>query len=257
MSAKTSLFCVCAFLCAASAMAETRTIHVFVALCDNKHQSIVKVPEALGNGQDPNNNLYWGAQYGVRTWFKKHEDWTLLQSIKNPSEQVLERCIFRHKSGKDYLIADAYDGRAIKEAMSDSLAASGGGLAGSARVTFEGKRWSIPSGGNSSLIAYIGHNGLMDFELPKPKSVVKGKPMIALACFSRRSFTPHLKASGAEPLLWTTNLMAPEAYTLEAAISDWLDKESIFDIHRSAARAYSTYQECTLLGAAELIVSGW
>ena len=215
------------------------------------------MPAALGNGQDPDNNLYWGAQYGVRSWFKKHEDWTLLQSIKNPSEQVLERCIFRHKSGNDYLIADAYDGRAIKEAMSDALAASGGGLAGSTRVSYEGKRWRIPSGGNSALIAYIGHNGLMEFSLPKPKSVVKGKPMIALACFSRRSMKPHLKASGAEPLLWTTNLMAPEAYTLEAAITDWLAGKSVFDIHRSAARAYSKYQKCTLLGAAELIVSGW
>jgi len=28
-----------------------KVVHVFVALCDNAHQGIVKVPTALGNGQ--------------------------------------------------------------------------------------------------------------------------------------------------------------------------------------------------------------
>jgi hypothetical protein len=30
-----------------------RTIHVLVALCDNAHQGIVKVPAGIGNGQPP------------------------------------------------------------------------------------------------------------------------------------------------------------------------------------------------------------
>ncbi|GAB4337265.1 MAG: hypothetical protein Kow0099_10580 [Candidatus Abyssubacteria bacterium] len=45
----------------------TRTIYVFVALCDNEHQGIFPVPPKLGNGDDPANNLYWGAMYGVKT----------------------------------------------------------------------------------------------------------------------------------------------------------------------------------------------
>ena len=48
-----------------------KTIHIFVALCDNQYQGIVPVPKAIGNGQDPNNNLYWGCGYGIRTYFKK------------------------------------------------------------------------------------------------------------------------------------------------------------------------------------------
>ena len=38
-----------------------RVIHAFVALCDNKNQGIVPVQEKLGNGDDAQNNLYWGA----------------------------------------------------------------------------------------------------------------------------------------------------------------------------------------------------
>jgi len=47
------------------------TVHVFVALADNKNQGIVPVPARLGNGQDPANNLYWGAAFGVKTFFKR------------------------------------------------------------------------------------------------------------------------------------------------------------------------------------------
>ncbi|MEM6697149.1 MAG: hypothetical protein AAF599_02045, partial [Bacteroidota bacterium] len=54
------------FLFHFSLSAQTQTIHVFVALCDNVNQGIVPVPEHLGNGQDANSNLYWGAAYGVK-----------------------------------------------------------------------------------------------------------------------------------------------------------------------------------------------
>ncbi len=51
-------------------------VHVVTALCDNKYQGIVRVPKQLGNGQDPANNLYWGALYGVRTFFKRSREWS-------------------------------------------------------------------------------------------------------------------------------------------------------------------------------------
>ena len=35
-----------------------RVVHVIVALCDNRYQGIVPVPERIGNGDDPRNNLY-------------------------------------------------------------------------------------------------------------------------------------------------------------------------------------------------------
>src|SRR5215813_9455895 len=38
-----------------------RTVHVFVALADNDHQGIVPVARILGNGEDPEHNLYWGS----------------------------------------------------------------------------------------------------------------------------------------------------------------------------------------------------
>ena len=61
-----------------------KTIHVFVALCDNINQGIVPVPTKLGNGQDAKNNLYWGALYGLKSYFKRSKDWVLMSSQKSP-----------------------------------------------------------------------------------------------------------------------------------------------------------------------------
>ena len=56
---------------AAMAQPPTRVIHIFVALCDNASQGIVPVPARIGNGDDPKNNLYWGAAFGIRTYFER------------------------------------------------------------------------------------------------------------------------------------------------------------------------------------------
>ena len=53
-------------------------IHVFVALADNVNQGIVPVSASLGNGDNPGTNLYWGAAFGVRTFFAKNKDWQLM-----------------------------------------------------------------------------------------------------------------------------------------------------------------------------------
>lgn len=79
-------------------MVSAKTIHVFVALADNQNQWIAPVPQALGNGEDPRNNLYWGALYGVRTYFRKAPDWEYLEGVKQPSGAILERIVFRHRN---------------------------------------------------------------------------------------------------------------------------------------------------------------
>ena len=69
---------------------------VFVALADNAHQGIVPVPAALRNGDDPAKHLYWGAAFGVRTYFKKSSDWKEVATAKNPNPYILERSVLVH-----------------------------------------------------------------------------------------------------------------------------------------------------------------
>jgi len=51
--------------------------------------------------------------------------------------------------------------------------------------------------------------------------------------------------------------MAPEAYTLKAALDAWIAGEPDSAIRDSAAAAYAQYQRCSLAAARRLFVSGW
>jgi hypothetical protein len=237
-----------------------RVIQVFVALADNRYQGIVPVPAALGNGSDPARNLYWGAAFGVKAFFSHQKDWELVSAGPGPKRQILERCIFRRKDREVYLIADAYEGREIGMAVTDFLSAAAGMPAAPAlaRLKF-GEQISLPTGGAADVVAYLGHDTFMDSPLPIVKGTPGRKPRwaIVLACASKQYFGPYLRQTGATPLLWTTGLMAPEAYTLEAALEGWISGEEPEAIRQRAARAYDAYQKCGIRRALRLFSAGW
>lgn len=230
-----------------------RVIRVFVALCDNVHQGIVKVPAAIGNGQDPANNLYWGCGYGTKTWFKKDKDWKLLETIKNPKPMVLERCVFQYKPDSVILVADAYDGAFIRNCTVDFLKSCSGNFTD---MIIAGKD-TVACGGNGDLLCYVGHNGLMDFQLEEKFAAADSlkREAVILACASKPYFKPKLQQAGAQSLILTTHLMAPEAYTLGAAVDGWICKKSKADIKESVAQAYHQYQQCGIKGARNLFAT--
>ncbi|MDR2921085.1 MAG: hypothetical protein LBV72_17195 [Tannerella sp.] len=232
----------------------SNTIHIFVALCDNKYQGIVPVPTKIGNGQDPDNNLYWGCGYGIRTYFKKSKEWKLLKT-QEISNVKLERLIFKHATRDFYLVADAYDGRNISRCITDFLSSSCGKL----KDTLHIDNKVIGIAGNSKLAAYIGHDGLMDFQLSGSyrNTDKQTRDVIILACYSKKYFSPHLADANVNPLVWTTGLMAPEAYTIHDAIMGYLNNETNEEIRKRAYMAYSGYQKCSEKAARNLLVTGW
>lgn len=237
---------------------KTKVVHVFVALCDNESQGIAPVPARIGNGDDPYNNLYWGCGYGIKTFFRRSPNWQLVASRKQIKDQpeVLERLIFKHRRKDAYLVADAYRGREIKTSIDDFL----DGIHGVKGQTLSVNGKVLSLGGYADLLAYIGHNGLMEFSLSsiRPKNIYKKREGVILACAAKDYFDEHFKLSGAHPLLWTTDLMAPEAYTLEAVVEEWLQPSyTSGSIRRVAASTYNYYQKCGLEAAERLFQSGW
>lgn len=230
------------------------TIHVMVALCDNTYQGIVPVPAKIGNGQNPAANLYWGCGYGVRSYFKKSSEWKLLRSLRIDS-LIMERLVFRHASKNIYMIADAYNGKLIQRCTEDFLRS----CAGRIKDTLHADGHTLGIMGNAKLLCYIGHDGLMDFSLGDTFSSADGKTRdcIILACVSKRYFSPFIRQSGANPLVWTTGLMCPEAYTLHDAIGACIAREDPESIRNKAAMAYSKYQHCSLKAARGLLVTGF
>jgi hypothetical protein len=164
-------------------------LHLFVALADNVHQRIVRVPARIGNGDDPANNLYWGCSEGVKSIFTRSARWNLVSAEPGPKASVLERLVFTDRQKRFTLTADAYRGEAIKECTADFFAA----------VSSSGPLQKTP------LVAYIGHDGLMDFSASedwgKPGP---GREAIVLCCLSEQYFGPLLKKANARPLLTTT-----------------------------------------------------
>ncbi len=232
-------------------------VHVVVALADNANQGIVPVPKALGNGQDPQRNLYWGARYGVSTWLMKDAGWKRVANASPPPAHVLERLVVTKTIERDgittsaFVVADAWNGAFIRDATERFLAYAAGRA--SERIVV-GDR-VLEAGGGAPLVAWVGHDGLMDFRVDAPKPPAPGTPprgAIVLACISRRYFGPHLASAGAVPVLTTTGLMAPEAYVLDAALASLLAGGRPEAAKEAAATSYDRFQKCGLRGARRL-----
>jgi len=70
----------------------------------------VPVKPSLGNGQDPKNNLYWGALYGVKTHLLK-AGWKPVADKTPPGKGMLDRIVLQQRIGKidARIIAEAWD----------------------------------------------------------------------------------------------------------------------------------------------------
>lgn len=157
------------------------------------------------------------------------------------------------------MIADAWRGDAIRGAVERFLEMASGRGVESVPLpgALEGR--SLDAGGGADVVAYVGHNGLLDFSLPEEPAAA-GLPYrrgaIVLACASRQGFTRRLEARGAAPLLLTGGLVAAEAYTLDAALRAWFSGASLPALHEAAARAYDRYQHCGVGAAKRLFAAG-
>jgi len=247
---------------------EHKVVHVFVALCDNKHQGIVPVPAALGNGQDPRNNLYWGAMYGAKTFFRKSPHWAQVTFVRKPNKRfanephqaVLDSCVFKSVglTPPVYVVAEAWDGKHMRPALQAFLLAAAGELPTDVLVNEgeDGRR--LLAGGEADLVCFVGHNGLMDVRLSEfPKGSGRGSPecAVVLACKSRDYFVKPLAAARCRPLITTTGLMAPEAYTLDAIIRSWAAGDAAAVTRRKAGAAYAKYQKISQRAAERLFAA--
>lgn len=210
--------------------AETKQVQVFVALCDNKTQGIVPVGEKIGNGDDPDANLYWGCTDGLAVHFRKSGNWKLLKSEADISDALLRRLTFKHASADIELVAHAYRGSGMKLCITD----------------FE----KAAAGGEYDLVAFIGHNGLMDFPLDPPGKVEgNDTDVVVLCCLSESHFKKRLEALGCRPVLLTRQLMYPGSFILAATIESWRKGGGRAEMRAAAGRSYAKNQKISVKAA--------
>ncbi len=238
-------------------------IHAFVPLCDNENQGIVPVSKALGDGQNPKTNLYWGAMYGIKNHFTKSSKWKRIAVHNDIKQPLLERVVFQRKTPNGtlvYLIADAYDGSKMRDCVVDYLQSLAGQKMGN--IGIEGKEGQGYA--NADLLVFNGHDGLMDYnDIPyylntqEKEESREAKDAVMIACYSGNYFRPFLQKAGAYPLVVTNGLMAPEAYVLEAILEQWIQLKPAETIRKSAGMGYNQYQKCGARGADRLFSTGW
>lgn len=214
------------------ARADTRTVRVFVALADNASQGIAKVPAKIGNGDDAELNLYWGNSEGFKGVFGRSKSWKLEKAEVNPVPEILDRRTYRHASQDCRIIAEAWRGKNIRECL---------------EAFFSALHCS-----ENSLVAFIGHNGLMDTSIPISGLSAAPQPpdAVILCCISGRYFQSHLEAAKSRPVLTTTQLMYPGSFLLRDALEVWLHQGSRAEMRMAAARAYASNQKISVKAAA-------
>lgn len=221
------------FFAIVSPILAQRRIEVFVCLCDNEHQAIAKVGARIGNGLDPAGNLYWGCSDGLSSYFKRSKKWKLTSTKKHDEGPILITINFKHHTGKASLIAHAYRGDKMKTCL---------------ETYFKKTR----DAGNDELVAFIGHNGMMDNAIKIPPAQQEGdiaSETIVLGCLTESYFTKPLKALNSTPLLMTKSLMYPGSFILHDSLEVWLRNGSKKEIREAAAKAYAKNQNISVKGA--------
>lgn len=204
-----------------------KQVALFVALCDNEHQGIAPVPSAIGDGENPERNLYWGCGDAVPRLLRRAENKWKIQHVDDwldKPEPVLRTIVCTRVDETLTLTAFAWRG----DAMSECLRA------------FEKALVS----GKYELVAFIGHNGLMDDELPMPdKPAASAADAMVLCCMSHEYFTPRLKAMGSRPVLMTRQFMYPAGQVFLHALDAWVNSpEDVQRIREAAGRVYAENQ---------------
>lgn len=125
-----------------TAWAAPKKVGVFVALCDNATQGIIPVSAKIGDGNKPEDNLYWGCTDGFSGCFRASKAWKLQRKEVPEDKRIFERQVYLHESGNIEVTAEAWRGSEIKACL----------------TAFETALIS----GKHDLCAYVGHNVLMD-----------------------------------------------------------------------------------------------
>ncbi|MBR1996802.1 MAG: hypothetical protein IKC90_05315 [Akkermansia sp.] len=217
-----------------------KQVAVFVALCDNEHQGIAPVPEKIGNGQDPAHNLYWGCSDALPKVMRASRDWgrpVYYASYSGKKTQVIDTVVCTRADSAATVYAFAYRGDSIAACMRDFEAA-------------------LACGGYD-LVAFIGHNGLMDVDLPeRGERAPRSTDAVVLCCMSDEWFSDRIRNLGCRPVLMTQQYMYPAGKAFTEALAAWLKSpQDAAAIHTAAGRAYAANQGISLKAAKGVFVA--
>jgi hypothetical protein len=228
-------------------------VEVHVPLCDN---TIIACGNAkLGDGDNPETNLYWSTTPGFGSWFnRKNSGWKRVQKLREGEtgdKDVLALHVYRRnvtapatwkKRGAPAkieidIVVHGWRGSAIDRA----LAAYAEDISGQGTRTITLADGStLEAGGAAQIVAWVGHNRLMDIDAytwPAPGKATKGT--IAIACHTAAYMENNVPSETRVPLLMTRDFLFANAAPLEATVLAFAAGGSYAKIRLDAATAYA------------------
>ncbi len=230
---------------------------VHVPLCDN---SIIPCGNArLGDGDNPDTNLYWATTPGFGSWFaRKGSGWKRVlhqRGAATGNTDVVAVDGYRRtlptpaswrkrgvaKTFELVIVVHGWRGKAIDQALAAYASDVSGGAS---RALVLDDRTTLAAGGAAQLVAWVGHNRLMDLEAfawPKPGTAVTGT--IAIACHTAAYMEAEVSGATRVPLLMTRDLLFANAAPLEATVLAFAGGGGYTKMRSAASVAYAGVRE--------------
>jgi hypothetical protein len=215
--------------------------------------------DRLGNGDNPDTNLYWATSPGFGKWFaRKGGGWkkVLAQDAADTGDaDVLALHVYRRTMTSPkawvakgapakfplFVVVHGWRGTAIDRAL-EAYARELSGLDPRTIKLTDGSE--LVAGGSAQLVAFSGHNRLMDvdtYQWPEPAKSAKGA--IAVACKTADYMEDVVPAPTRVPLLMTRDFLFANAAPVEAVVLAFARGGSYKTIRKDAAAAYAKVQK--------------
>ena len=227
-------------------------VEAHVSLCDN---AFVRCGgRGRGDGDDLGRNLYWATSGGFDGWFSRRgSPWKRVGTLPpgageltvvvwhravSPGPWLRRRGVARPFDL--YVVAHAWRGQAIDATWAAYLADV---------WDRDARTWTLPSGaqlaggGRAHVVAYLGHNRLMDeatpHRFPRERPGAPAKGVIAVACHTAPYLAPVLDAKSRVPLLLTRDFVFAGAHAFEGALAGFLDHGTLAAARAEGAAHYA------------------
>lgn len=231
-------------------------VEVHVPLCDS---SLIDCGNAkLGDGDRLETNLYWATTPGFGVWFSRRGGgWKrVLRQQATGDADVLQIDVYRRtvtapaswrKRGAPAtfeldLVIRAWRGKAIDRALAAYAADLSGGPA-RPLVLADGTR--LAAGGAAQLVAWVGHNRLMDssdaYAWPATGRPIQGT--LFIACHTARYIEDTVVGPTRVPLLATRDFLFSNAAPLEAALLAFTSGAGYARMREVAVTSYAEVQK--------------
>jgi len=238
----------------------TATIHVGLADAGRE-----RISARFGNGNDPSENYYWGALYGLENYLVNAAGWRRAYRDGGDGVRILRRTVFHRRIAPNtiwrqrgvsdpfdiYVLALAWRADEVVAAIQEPLRDA---LAGEQLVLhIDGQARAFGSG--SGVTGYFGPNPLTERYADPLEGIVdaasRGPVGVFYICaMSGVYFHPAVREKGLYPLLFTRRPLVTEAYIvaglLEGLASGHVD-DGLID---AAAAAYAARQKTVTMGQA-------